>query len=244
MIRLTHYNGGCDIIAHSEDIQMTRVSRKPRVLYFGYSILFNEIDHKSNIVYKRLPIKLPVYWEDFTYEMYPTKRTIAEWSWLKGKQDHLQNSAFYDKPNHNPLRPYNESIDCIPMYEWQGQSLPTCNLVHETVDLTQFFVSTYDYGFNYKMRMKPRKFEHKRLLSSGYFRDTYVIVDQGSNAFSPKITESKNALAFKTLRLRRSYNAWILDRHRMDAIVLDRMKESDWIIDIYGHCGAGKPYRK
>lgn len=229
MIRLTHH-GDCNITVHSEEIHITKVAKKPkaRVLYFDYSILFNETNHESKLSYKRLPMKLPVYWEDAPYEMYPTKRTIAEWSWLKEKQDHLQNSVYYDKPNHNPLRPYNESIECIPMHEWQGQSLPTCNLVHEAVDLTQLLVSTNDYGLNYKI-----KIEHKRLLSSGYFRDTYVFTDEGALT-----TASTNPIALKTLRLRRSYNAWILDRHRMDALVLDRMKKSEWIIDIYGYCGA------
>ena len=62
-------------------------------------------------------------------------------------------------------------------------------------------------------------------------RDTFVITDHDP-ATTPR------PIAFKTLRFRRRYDAWIYDRHRMDALVLDRMTSSENIINIYGYCGS------
>ena len=238
-------------------------NRKPRVFgyYFEYynitnipSSAFDRRVFSSKLSNARQPMELPVYWEDLLYELYPSKRTIHQWTGLftsdynrqSRNQDDvhlLKNSHYYDKPNHNPLRPYINKTECVPMHQWQEQSFPTCNLVHEGVDLTELFNKR-------KNRSTSYLFEQKRLLSNGYFRDTYVVADQGGiwpRAIDmASVTEEGSweqyPVAFKTLRLRRKYDAWIYDRHRMDALVLDRMQKSDWIVDIYGFCGAAGVY--
>ncbi len=146
------------------------------------------------------------------FKPFVLKRKIYEWSELLPKQKLLNNSEYYDKSSHNPLKPYEKYPECIPMHKWQEQSFPTCNHIHELSYL------------------------HRRLLASGYFRDTFVFQDSGLGAtpYQP--------VAFKTLRFIRRYDAWIYDRHRMDALVLDRMTSSESIIDIYGHCGSAGLY--
>ena len=242
----------------NEPLQQNRFEakgkRKPRVFgcYFDHSLSSSnptsghipfektpQIMTESIINEKRRPTKLPVYWENATYELYPTKRTVDEWSELLQYQEHLENSAYYDKPTHNPLNPYKNYPECIPMHNWQTQSFPTCNSIHE-VDLTEF-LGTVTRGTalntDFYRHDEGLKLEYKRLLTHGYFRDTFVIVDQESNNYSPHVA-SLYPIAFKTLRLRRRYDAWIYDRHRMDALVMERMTTSDNIMDIYGYCGA------
>jgi hypothetical protein len=187
---------------------------KPRVL--GYYV----DDTTSQLSDKRKPMKLPVHWQSALYERYPSKRTV-DWSVSSSL---LENSAYYDKPTHNPLTPYKAFDECTAMHKWQSESFPTCNHVHEFVDLTALL------SVNLQIELK-------RLLSSGYFRDTYVISDKGSH-----YNWSIDPIAFKTLRHRRRYDAWILERHRMDALVLDKMKQSDWILDIYAYCGSSGLY--
>jgi hypothetical protein len=148
-------------------------------------------------------------------------------------QFELENSKTYDRPNKNPLKPYENHPECVPMHSWQTQSYPTCNLIHET-DLTMLIYRS-DIRSRGNHTIHPNHLTELvlspalvRLKAHGYFRDVYEIKD----------TDKISRLAFKTNRFERTFDAWTLDRHRMDALVMDRMTRSKYIMDIYGYCGV------
>lgn len=200
---------------------------KPRA--FGY---YFQSAHSSLLAAHPTARRLPIHWEDTLYELYPTKRKVY---WTKRDdiaQIELENSRHYDRPNRNPLNPYKNHPECVPMHKWQTQSFPTCNLIHET-DLGQFFYhDNYNGNHNNKQEdgLVGRDYhELVHLKAHGYFRDVYEIKD------CDKISK----IAFKTNRFERTFDAWTLDRHRMDALAMDRMTRSPYIMDIYGYCGVG-----
>ena len=196
---------------HSSQIAMILPTKKPRVFGFYF------VSVESSSLAQRPPSRLPVHWENAIYELYPSKRTIILEERDKKAQHSLQNSEWYNETHHNPLKPYESHKECVPMHDWQTESFPNCNSVHEA-DLGTFF-----------LKQNGRYRELVSLLAHGYFRDVYKTKD--SNNF--------NNIALKTNRFERAFDSMTLDRHRMDALVMDRMTSSPQIMDIYGFCGVG-----
>lgn len=196
--------------SHSSNT-LTFPAIKPRV--FGY---YFEAMERSSLA-ARPPSKLPVHWENALYELYPSKRIVLWEQRERVAQNELMNSKSYDKPNHNPLTPYEEHKECIPMHNWQTSAFPTCNSVHEA-DISHFF---------HKHRKKY--VDLVKLLAHGYFRDVYRITD----------ADTFTSIALKTNRFERTFDRWTLDRHRMDALAMDRMTTSHNIMNIYAYCGVG-----
>jgi hypothetical protein len=213
-------------------VLLTNTLEKPRA--FGY---YFQSAESSLLTIHPAPKRLPIHWENALYELYPTKRKV-DWTQRDDiGQIELENSRRYDRPNRNPMNPYKNHSECVPMHKWQTQSFPTCNLIHET-DLGQFFsfmdhVGGGNYNKERQQRQEPRHIDlvHElvRLKAHGYFRDVYEIKDH----------DKLSKVAFKTNRFERTFDAWTLDRHRMDALVMDRMTRSTHIMDIYGYCGVG-----
>ena len=197
--------------SRSSEISKFLPTAKPRV--FGY--YFSSVSSSS--LAPRPPSVLPVHWETALYELYPSKRMVLWEKRDKERQEALMDSKPYDQLDHNPLKPYENHKECVPMHDWQTQAFPTCNSVHET-DLRNVF------------HKRNRKYhELVRILAHGYFRDVYMTKD----------VDAVTNIALKTNRFERRFDQWTMDRHRMDALVMDRMTSSSNIMDIYGYCGVG-----
>jgi hypothetical protein len=105
-----------------------------------------------------------------------------------------------------------ETDDCKAQYQWQLTSYPTCNLVHE-----------FDLGSVYDHETGKAKL---RIIAHGYWRDVWVVREEISNA--------KRVL--KTLRYQHEFHLGNQDRHRRDALAMERLTKSNFVVDIYGYC--------
>lgn len=108
------------------------------------------------------------------------------------------------------LRDDFEPGDCEAQYEWQKTSFPTCNAVHEQA-LGQ-------------MRHKDRS--RVKFLANGYWRDVWMVRDY-----------DWGLVAMKTIRYMHDYVDRNYDRHRRDAVAMERMTSSPNVVDIYSFCG-------
>ena len=134
----------------------------------------------------------------------------------------LSDSEEYGK---KPEPMYTEDPPCEPQYAWQEQSLPICNIFHES-DMTEFLSPTSDDRQNGDAELF-------RFIANGGYRDVYMIRDHNS---------SWNKLALKTLRWTRDFTERHFDRHRRDAVVADRLTALPTSVDIYGFCGQSAIY--
>jgi len=98
-----------------------------------------------------------------------------------------------------------ESETCRAMGTWQLQRHPNCNMLHEVSQRSNDFIAT-------------------KLLSSGSYRDTWLIYWNGVS------------YAMKTLVSEDEMSARNLDRHRRDAIIMEMLSSSIHIPNIYAHC--------
>jgi serine/threonine protein kinase len=110
--------------------------------------------------------------------------------------------------------------DCVPMHEWQTKSFPNCNLVHE-YDLTSAGPGVHRNNTNLILE------DNLVMLGQGWFRNTWRL-DVGS---------TNEKVVLKTLRLEREFYDEFYDLHRRDALAMERLTHSPFIMDIYGYCG-------
>jgi hypothetical protein len=141
-------------------------------------------------------------------ELYPSKRSIYISELAWEAQKHLQDSKDYDLHQVDPL----ETDECRAQYSWQLTSFPTCNAIHES-DLSDLPTTN-------------RKKEQVRLMTYGYYRDVWFIRE---------FDGAKRVL--KTLRYQHEFIARNYDRHRRDAVAMERLTKSPHVLDIYGYCG-------
>jgi hypothetical protein len=150
--------------------------------------------------------------------------------------------------------------DCIPMHTWQTLSYPTCNALHES-DLTHWMDHDHhrspptnfarretiadDGGDDHdsKSRSNTKKYDNKaeakdirlKLVNHGHYRDVWVIPD--NDVDHPKYLENNHHRVVKTLRMDQDYTPRNYDRHRRDAMAMERLTFSPYVVDIYGYCG-------
>lgn len=107
---------------------------------------------------------------------------------------------------------HNDDDGCVPVADWQSKSFPNCNVVHE-MDFNQAVgdersTSTVD------------------LLGTGWFRSTWKWSVEGDIP-----------VALKTLRFDREFYDEYYDLHRRDAVAMERLTSSHFVMNIYGYCG-------
>lgn len=145
---------------------------------------------------------------DIYAEKYPSKRKGFQSKSTKERQDDLKKSKKYPTPELDIW----ETKDCKAMHPWQLTSFPTCNKLHE-VDLSPHHLD--QDGF-------------VRIINHGYFRDVWTIHDDDLQ-HTPQV--------LKTLRYEHKYIDRNYDRHRRDAVAMERLTGSPYIVDIFGYCG-------
>lgn len=103
--------------------------------------------------------------------------------------------------------------ECLPLYDWQLASYPTCNVIHE-VDMLYNQID-----------------ENLWFSSDGHYRDVWrwdhpIITPDGD----------KETFALKTLRYVHGTSERNTDRHRRDAMAMERLTFSKYVINIYAYC--------
>ena len=133
------------------------------------------------------------------------RRQATDWYFQTGGNEESQ--------DHRPDQ--FEDGDCKAMYEWQKQSFPNCNLIHEhhirPDDVATMTVDKINYGF---------------------FRDVWR-VRKDFNETDP--TKYGNVV-LKTLRMEQPFDGYNADRHRRDAVAMERLTSSPHVVNIYGYC--------
>lgn len=146
---------------------------------------------------------------DLNMERYPSKRQIRVHQDDLDAQKRLKDSKDYKRGRVEPF----ETDKCKAQYDWQKTSHPTCNTVYE-FDLSN-------------LHADKKNDERVRIISNGYWRDVWMVREDH--------TDTKRVL--KTMRYRQDFVPRNYDRHRRDAVAMERLTSSKYVVDIYGFCG-------
>jgi hypothetical protein len=107
-----------------------------------------------------------------------------------------------------------ETKSCKAQYEWQLVTYPTCNTVHE-IDMNRFAFP----GANV---------EPIRHIAHGFWRDVWLITEETTG----------DAVVLKTQRYEHDFSPRNLDRHRRDALAMERLSTSKYVVAIYAFGGC------
>jgi serine/threonine protein kinase len=105
------------------------------------------------------------------------------------------------------------SDKCLAMADWQTQSFVNCNSLHE-IDLHRGITHVHDGT------------AQLTFLGQGRFRDTWQV---GSDNEEPVV--------LKTLRMEREFLEEYYERHRRDAVAMERLTHSHFVMNVFGYCG-------
>lgn len=110
-----------------------------------------------------------------------------------------------------------EEKQCLPMAKWMTASFPNCNSIHE-IDMNKgVMTQTYEDEDDLKF------------LGQGWFRDTWKYVNEN--------LEGSPAVVLKTLRIEREFIDEYFDLHRRDAVAMERLTFSPYVVNVHGYCG-------
>lgn len=163
--------------------------------------------------------------------------TAEDWSYLRRKTRLLPNSASVS----NILNEWSEYRDskgrsCKPKADWQTKSFPNCNTVHEIDFAMAVAMEVIDHD-----RVNASFYSSEdelNLLGEGWFRTTwrlnrYLPSDMHKH-HSKTVLES---LVLKTLRIEREFLSEYFELHRRDAVAMERLTASSFVVDVFGFCG-------
>lgn len=102
------------------------------------------------------------------------------------------------------------SLGCVPS-DWHKLSFPNCNLLHE-IDLGEIIL-----GNTHKTSVH---------VGSGLWRDVFKVTDNVGAVGVLKIMKGEHEVDSRNF-----------DRHRRDALVMERLAASPYIVSMFGFCG-------
>ena len=141
-------------------------------------------------------------------------------------RQHDTNVSQHDDQSQDEESPNHGDESCENMAKWQSMSFPTCNSLHE--------MNVFSTGPHLAIRspatnsVNSAKLQYKlvqdtysaKLLGNGWFRDAWKVSDEVSNS----------TVAIKTLRIERDFMSEYYELHRRDAVALERLSESPYVM--------------
>jgi hypothetical protein len=107
---------------------------------------------------------------------------------------------------------------CIPQEKWQTYSFVSCNQVHE-LDMAS------------SATLGNQENNQLLFLGQGWFRAAWKF------QFWNFDNQTKDSLVLKTLRIEREFLDEYYELHRRDAVAMERLTWSPYVLNIYGYCG-------
>lgn len=144
-----------------------------------------------------------------------------------------------------PTKKKNKAEDLPPgcaYSDWQKLSFPNCNEIHEIDLRDSLHLHKYSANFamgEYAFRDNQTKAEAKRIgyVGSGLWRHVWKIDPHGEMHHTMAAGEFEAPSVLKMMKAEHEVDERNMDRHRRDALVMERLTSSPYIVSMYGYCG-------
>lgn len=103
---------------------------------------------------------------------------------------------------------------CVPQHDWQTQSFPTCNILHEQSLLEQ-----------------TKKRDDRLLLGQGAYRSVWSLLLFNEEPFALKMLNYDHDMTERRI-----------ERHRLDALIAERLTASPYVLDVFAYCANSAVY--
>jgi len=166
-----------------------------------------------------------VFYEDYGVPFEPHYKPLRDDFMLHAPpgQEAVPQDGYHDTLSNNDADADGDEVgQCVPMSDWQTKSFPNCNDIHE------FDLRSAGQHVGKHHHREAVSFEDLlKILGSGWFRDTWRL-DDGATGEN---------VVLKTLRLEREFYGEYFELHRRDAVAMERLSHSPFVMDIYAYCG-------
>jgi len=115
---------------------------------------------------------------------------------------------------------------CLPKAEWQVKSNPNCNSIHEINVATAAAAAHNSQHHDNHHHHHHHNEESLSVLGEGWFRTTWRL-DRSD----------EESVVLKTLRIEREFLSEYYELHRRDAVAMERLTASPFVVNVYGYCG-------
>lgn len=109
--------------------------------------------------------------------------------------------------------------DCVPMASWQTTFYPTCNAFHER-DLPDDLLEALSL-----------------ISSKGHWRSAWELRDWAQNGWQGGGIDHEVSVVIKMLQYEHNMEDAFFEFNRVDALAMERLTPSPYVMDIYGFCG-------
>eukprot|EP00536_Pseudo-nitzschia_multiseries_P017934 jgi/Psemu1/248464/estExt_Genewise1.C_19500008 len=124
-------------------------------------------------------------------------------------------------------------------------SFPNCNSIHEIDMATSVSSSSTSSGTKSDPNSDGEAKADLKFLGQGWFRATwkyrdnpwYETENDESGESSPARLPPPEAVVLKTLRIEREFLDEYFDLHRRDAVAMERLTFSPYVVNVHGYCG-------
>ena len=203
------------------------VSHKPRSVGYYFAL----VDSNSFVGTERLDPNMEMRYDKSITRIY--RETLMTAKDMR-RQEALTHSKSYEDGRADVWSDMGE--DCVPQYDWQDKSYPTCNTVME-VDMTNinylpvFHEDHYNNRHDEPLASSPRH-SYMRLITWGGWRSVWSVEN-----FVRNKNKTEEQVVFKTQLYEHDIEERNFDRHRRDGVAMERLTASKFIMDIYAFCG-------
>jgi serine/threonine protein kinase len=156
------------------------------------------------------------HYRDHAITIAEARKSASWWSFLGWTHTHHHH-------HHHDNDPAKD--DCVRP-DWQSFHFPTCLDIH-AIDLPKVRQQQQDQVLG------PVHSAPLGLLGNGFWRTVWAVHPRGE----PLFHAASETAALKLMRAHHDWDARNFERHRRDALVMERLSSSPHIVDIYGHCG-------
>ena len=167
-----------------------------------------------------------IFLDGVSFEAKPTRtlyRQVPEFT------DVTQTYDYTDSSDHDgvmerrvfPLHEYDDQ--CRPMADWQSTFYPTCNEFHAH-DASDALVER----------------DLWLLSKKGYWRYAWEMVEGRGTKWTDKSWNKyphDSSIVLRTFKLEHDYEEGYFENNRVDAIAMERLTKSPYVINMYGFCG-------
>lgn len=159
-------------------------------------------------------------------------------------------SATHSQPSASRTKKNVEDLDPGCVHEdWQLANYPSCNEIH-AIDLGEVVrewkrrVRERENPSSNRTRLRQAstiypmgstRYPFGYLSDAGLWRTVWAVHDA---VLSPSSTDAAPPLVLKLMKQEHEIDARNLDRHRREAVVMERLTSSPYVASIYGHCGT------
>jgi len=190
----------------------TKLDEEGRFYYYDRIVCVNK-----GLSFTRRPFR---YTRNRSVEQYPADYSDVTQTYPELDSNDFDSEDDYHEMEMRVFPRHPSDSNCEPMAEWQTTYHPTCCLLHET-------------------DMAPAiQAEDLSLLSSkGNWRLAWELWDRPQSGWSKVVGGHEDAVVLKTFKFEHNYEDAFYEFNRVDAISMERLTSSPYVMSIYGFCG-------